>query len=283
MLELVHIARRRGDSEHLPLELMFDMLQDEVADLRSENASLKADISRLNQRVTFLFSFFYLQEVNTIATTQAAGKSSSVSILLGGTSAPHTTGTKTFADVITDSIVTRTGQSLTINSSTVGGPLTTDVVYKPTTLLDKTIQGAVLSAVHGEMLSKEACRRNIIVRGLPPKNGTSDIVLIDDLIEVENWFRPKTSRTRRLGRSSTTASSLSPSPSSTSLTPPTCWSTPCNCVSPSTTTSVERHFATVTLPKRKHRSPTNCAFNDVDANRQGLGATVTDHQPRTID
>ena len=55
MLELVHIARRRGDSEQLPLELMFDMLQDEVADLRSENVSLKVDISRLNQRVAFLF------------------------------------------------------------------------------------------------------------------------------------------------------------------------------------------------------------------------------------
>ena len=65
------------------------------------------------------------------------------------------------------------------------GSLTTDVVYKPTTLLNKTIQGAVLSAVHSEMLSKEARRRNIIVSGLPPKNDTSDLVLIDDLIEVE--------------------------------------------------------------------------------------------------
>ena len=54
---------------------MFDMLQDEVANHRSENVSLKVDISRLHQRVTFLFSFFDLQEVNTSATTQAAGSS----------------------------------------------------------------------------------------------------------------------------------------------------------------------------------------------------------------
>ena len=47
--------KKNGDSEHLPLELMFDMLQDEVADLRSENASLKADISQLNQRITLFF------------------------------------------------------------------------------------------------------------------------------------------------------------------------------------------------------------------------------------
>ena len=51
--------------------------------------------------------------------------------LIAWSSAPHTTGTKTFSDVITDSIVTRTGQPLIIDSSTVGGPLTTDVVYKP--------------------------------------------------------------------------------------------------------------------------------------------------------
>ena len=177
---------------------MFDMLQDEVAELRSENASLKAAISRLNQRVTF-FSFFYLQEVNTTATTQIAGESS-VSTLLGGTSAPHTTGTKIFADVITDSIVIISGQPLIIDSSTVGGPLTSDVVYKPTTLLNKTIQGAELSAVHDEMLSKEARRCNIIISGLPLKSGTSDIVLMDDLIEVEYGFRPKISRTRRLGK-----------------------------------------------------------------------------------
>ena len=125
--------KKKGDSAHLPLELMFDMLQDEVADLRSENVSLKVDISQLNQRITFLFSFFDLQEVNTTATTQAAGESS-VCTLLDDTSTPHTKGTNTFADVITDSIVTRTGQPLTIDSSTVGGPLTTDVIYKPTTL-----------------------------------------------------------------------------------------------------------------------------------------------------
>ena len=94
---------------------MFDMLQDEVADLRSENASWTVDISRLNQRVTFLFSIFDLQAVNTIATTQAADEST-ISTLLGGTISPHTTGIKTFADVITDSIVTRTDLPLTINS-----------------------------------------------------------------------------------------------------------------------------------------------------------------------
>ena len=105
---------------------MFDMLQDEVADNRSENVSLKVDISHLNQRVAFLFSFFYLQEVKTSATTQASGESS-VSTLLHGTSAPHTTGTQTFSDFITDSIVTRTGPPLIIDSSTVSSPLTTDV------------------------------------------------------------------------------------------------------------------------------------------------------------
>ena len=62
-------GKKKGDSEQLPLELMFDMLQDEVADLRSENVSLKADMSQLNQRITFLFSFFDLQEVNTSAAT----------------------------------------------------------------------------------------------------------------------------------------------------------------------------------------------------------------------
>ena len=160
----------------------------------------------LHYRLTFLVStnashfcsIFYLQEVSTTAPTQVAGEFT-VSTILGGTSAPHTIGRKTFADVITDSTVTRTGQPLTVDSSTVGGPLTTDVVYKPTTLLNKTIQGAVLSAVYGEMLSKEARRRDIIVSGLPPQSGTSDIVLIDDLIEVEYGFRPKISRTRRLG------------------------------------------------------------------------------------
>ena len=147
---------------------MFHMLQDEVANLRSENVSLKADISQLNQRITFLFSFFDLQEVNTSATTQAADESL-VPNLLGSTSAPHIKGTKTFTDVITDSLVTRIGQPSSIDSSTIGGPLTADVMYKPITLLNKTIQGAELFAVHGDMLSKEARRRNIIVSGLPPK------------------------------------------------------------------------------------------------------------------
>ena len=93
---------------------MFDMLQEEIADLRSGNVSLKADISQLNQRITFLFSFFDLQEVNTSATKQAAGESL-VPNLLGSSSAPHAKVTKTFADVITDSLVTRTGQPSSID------------------------------------------------------------------------------------------------------------------------------------------------------------------------
>ena len=38
--------KKKGDSEQIPLQFMFDMLQDAVADLRSENAS----------RLTFLVS-----------------------------------------------------------------------------------------------------------------------------------------------------------------------------------------------------------------------------------
>ena len=147
------LSQEEGDSEQRPLELMFDMLQDEVADLRRENVSVKADISQLNQRISFLFSFFDLEEVNTSATTQAAGESL-VPNLLGSTSAPHTKGIKTFADVITDSLVTRTSQPSSIDSSTIGGHLTADVIYKPITLLNKTIQGAVLSTVPAR-----CCRR----------------------------------------------------------------------------------------------------------------------------
>ena len=70
---------------------------------------------------------------------------------MSGSSDSHTIGAKTFADVITDSIVTRTGQPVTVDSSTVRVLLTTEV-YKPTTHLNETTHGAVLYAVNGEML-----------------------------------------------------------------------------------------------------------------------------------
>ena len=230
---------KKGDSESLPRELMFDMMQDEVADLRNEIISLKVDISRLIQRVTFLFQFFDLQEVNatvnTAAATQVASESS-VSTLLGGTSASNTIGTKTFANVIKDSIVTRTDQPLSACH-----PSITDVVYQPQTLLNKTIQGTVLSAVHGEMLSKEARRPSII------ESCSHSIIIPVTQFSLMTSLRWSTGfylkSVDRIGwvRSSTTASTLSTSHALTSLMPPTCWRTPSNCVNLSTTTSVVRY------------------------------------------
>ena len=53
----------------------------------------------------------------------------------------------------------------------------------------KEIRGAVLSAVHGELMAKDACRRNIVINGLPSKPGVSDTALVDELVETEFGYR----------------------------------------------------------------------------------------------
>ena len=64
----------------------------------------------------------------------------------------------------------------------------------------KEIRGGVLTAVHGELMSKDARRRNVVIRCLPSKPGVSDTALVDELVETEFGFTPLIARTRRLGR-----------------------------------------------------------------------------------
>ena len=62
------------------------------------------------------------------------------------------------------------------------------------------MRGAVLTAVHEDMMARETRRKNITISGLPLAHGFSDTALVDDLIESEFGFRPLIPRTRRLGR-----------------------------------------------------------------------------------
>ena len=66
--------------------------------------------------------------------------------------------------------------------------------------LNKIMRGAVLTAVHEDMMARETRRKNIIISDLPLAHGISDTALVDDLIESEFGFRPLIARTRRLGR-----------------------------------------------------------------------------------
>ena len=67
-------------------------------------------------------------------------------------------------------------------------------------MLNKEIRGAVLTAVHGELMSKDARRRNVSISGLPSKPGISDMALVDELVETEFGYRPLIACTRRLER-----------------------------------------------------------------------------------
>ena len=66
-------------------------------------------------------------------------------------------------------------------------------------MLNRTIKGAILSAVHDDLMSKESRKKNIIISGLEVVDSTQDADLVGNLLDTEFGFYPEISHTRRLG------------------------------------------------------------------------------------
>ena len=92
-----------------------------------------------------------------------------------------------------------TGPQEALSSSAASSTIPTAILSKLSNALNQEIRDAVLTAVHGELLSKDARRRNFI-SGLPSKPGVSDMALVHELVETEFGYRPLIALTRRLGR-----------------------------------------------------------------------------------
>ena len=87
------------------------------------------------------------------------------------------------------------------SSSAAGSGSSTILTVIPSTLsntLNKEIRGSVYTAVHVELMSKDARRRNVVISGFPSKPGVSDTALVDEFVETEFGYRPLIARTRRL-------------------------------------------------------------------------------------
>ena len=111
---------------------------------------------------------------------------------------------RSFAAMVTASILsTKPGStdSSAASSSLVAGDgptaITAEILSMKVSTLNTDIRGAVLTAVHGELMSKDALRRAVVISGLPSKPGLNDIALVDELVETKFGYRPLIARTRR--------------------------------------------------------------------------------------
>ena len=118
-------------------------------------------------------------------------------------------GMRSFADMATSSILstkpgstclsTAASSSLVVGNGQSAIPTVTSS-SKQVSILNSDIRGAYPSAVHGNLMLKDARSRNVIIYGLPSKPGVSDAVLVDELVKAEFDYRPPIARARRLGR-----------------------------------------------------------------------------------
>ena len=53
------------------------------------------------------------------------------------------------------------------------------------------MRGAVLTAVHEDMMAREARRRNITISGVPSRHGVGDTALVDDLLVLGRSFHAR--------------------------------------------------------------------------------------------
>ena len=66
-------------------------------------------------------------------------------------------------------------------------------------VLNHAIKGAVLTAVHGDLMSKESHKKNIIISSLEVVDGIQDVNLVGNLLDTKFGMYPEISHTRRLG------------------------------------------------------------------------------------
>ena len=175
----------------------------------------KVIIKDLSSKVSFLLSYLGLQESPDIQ-EGVSGQPASVtgSHPVDGwtaTSANNPIIKRSFADMVTSSLLsnkTKPNSTNTLSTTDSSADSSKKIDHRkpehtsaaPDMKLNKILRGAVLTAVHADMMARETRRKNIIISGLPFAHGISDTALVDDLIESEFGSRPLIARTRRLGR-----------------------------------------------------------------------------------
>ena len=110
---------------------------------------------------------------------------------------------KTFAKMVTDSLLTSTkSNEFVISASAPSASSThssqTSEANQPrlVSVLNRAIKDAFLTAVHGDLMSKESRKKNIIISGLEVVDGTQDADLVGNLLDTELGLYPEISQTR---------------------------------------------------------------------------------------
>ena len=190
-----------------------------AADDNCSHPSVKVVIDKQNviiailpAKVSFLLSYLGLQDMPDAATSQyqslvgsivhsSQQSAGSVSSLVDS----NTAVIRTFADMVTASILSikpgSTGPQAAPSSSAAGSgssTIPTAISSTVSNTLNKEIRDVVLTAVHGELMYKDARHRNVVINGHPSKPGVSDTVLADEFVETEFGYRPLIARTLRL-------------------------------------------------------------------------------------